>query len=496
MSKRRKKISSILDWWHGGDTSAQFTLADEIFSVQRYNGYNGYIFRLRHVTTNVEQDFGLDSTGWFDHQAVVNFWSAADISNNLIVCTIWYGQKGLVNGIQTTEANMPYYGGLAYNGKPCLFFNRRDSALDHFFNIAINTDSRDLGVHAICRGIVCFFPGTASTDVLFTSGGNPSTFTLSDNTVFRGSSTRLDANVGAQSAEHLNIVNSGYRSHTSASHLSYRYDHLTQTFTVFASTRINTTALLGKRSNATNKQCGEFQELVIYKPSVVSLSSEASFISHRRAAFGVLTKQFMWIGDIDSLTYGYASTNPINNPQRNSWPWSFARLMGETHSCFNFGISGTTLATVLTQGNWVTRTTMLGDTTLIPCYVLWGGTNDIGTDQSLATCQSRMEAVVSAIRTAEPNCRIVFLTTISRTIFVSTPAREVVRLDFNQWIRDTYFTDVSAKNYLCDVAADPLLGAQNAYLNTTYFDVDGDHLNTNGLSLVASKVYDVGITVV
>lgn len=117
--------------------------------------------------------------------------------------------------------------------------------------------------------------------------------------------------------------------------------------------------------------------------------------------------------------------------------------------------------------------------------IVWAGTNDIAlpTIASAATTYARLVAYCNARRAAGYS-KIVVLTTLPR-LAGGNVNFESDRQAYNTLIRAGWATFADA---LADVAAVAAIGAPNAHLDTTYYQVDGVHLNDTGRGLVSPVV--------
>lgn len=457
-----------------------------IYSVVKVNqAYTGACIRLRDETADTETDIGF-LNGILDYTAADTY-LAGHVGR---VATIYDQDGDPQNATQTTEANMPYYKTASYapNGLPSIFWNRRSGDQDHYFNISLNTDSNDLAWCGVAQGYIAFFPGTASTDVLFYFGGAPSVFVMSDNVVFRSSTKNMLLNSSdAAPFKLVSLTQIGVKMRSGVE-ASYFYDNIqSQTFSALTTQRVNTTALLGKRSNTTNKQLGMFQELIVYTSSM-SAPVETIMKSDQRHCFKILNKRYLvpWCGH--SKEFGYITATAFNTPIEVSPAWYAQRLAGEEYSFMSFGVPSATIQTFLASTNYTTVVAMLNTTDLVPIFAYLDAGNNIGTDDT-PTLISRFDSFIAGIKAAAPNTRFLFTTITSRSTYAATPAYEQTRLDFNAHLLANY-NNPSLNYWTVDLSQSPNIGQANSYLNS-YHDPDGIHFSALGNEEVAAYLVPV-----
>ncbi len=118
--------------------------------------------------------------------------------------------------------------------------------------------------------------------------------------------------------------------------------------------------------------------------------------------------------------------------------------------------------------------------------IIWGGTNDIQTGDSVATVTASMQGYIAGRRAVCPEIPIVALTTIARGDL--TGGQETIRQDWNTELRNNYAAWGITK--LVDVAALPEFDSILDTANVLYYDIDTVHLATGGIDLIADAVYD------
>jgi lysophospholipase L1-like esterase len=142
---------------------------------------------------------------------------------------------------------------------------------------------------------------------------------------------------------------------------------------------------------------------------------------------------------------------------------------------YNFGIPNTTLQTMLTATGVIFHDLFTGTQNVC---VVWAGTNDIGTGRTPAQAATDLWSYCDLV--AGLGYQVVVLTMLSRV-----DVSNVSRASFNALIDAGWAGHADA---LADVAASPLIGGNSAYLDTTYYDADGVHLNSTGYGVVAGIV--------
>lgn len=181
----------------------------------------------------------------------------------------------------------------------------------------------------------------------------------------------------------------------------------------------------------------------------------------------------------DSHCSGNAGTSPVNVPylagvtlNGTSISAGYANGIGFHQYC----ISGAQLTTtILPNFNYVTAPFMNSQQGNVA--MLDACTNDIQASVSAQTCMNAQEAWAAKVH--QLGGRAVSLSMLSRTGLNS-------QVDaFNTLWRKTCWTIFDG---CVDIAADPNLGADNAFSNTTYFQSDGIHLNATGQALVSGYV--------
>lgn len=181
--------------------------------------------------------------------------------------------------------------------------------------------------------------------------------------------------------------------------------------------------------------------------------------------------------DGNSLTRGYGAGGA------NSYPTQLKALMSTAYTIINRGVDSQTTDQMETDA--ATQIDYWLD--IFPSnsiLIAWEGSNDIQFGASLATAQSRWNTYFASRVSAgwaSNGCKLVACTVIPRGD--STAPKNVIRDDFNAWLRTNYSTYAT---HLVDLAADSRLQDTG---NTTYFDADTIHLTTAGYAVVAELVH-------
>jgi trimeric autotransporter adhesin len=184
------------------------------------------------------------------------------------------------------------------------------------------------------------------------------------------------------------------------------------------------------------------------------------------------TPQIHAIGD--SITYGAGASTP--------WPSLLSLANQPTYTTTDWGIYGVMLQSI--TGSEPNRVAQRCLSTSGPSVaIVFAGTNDLNSGFTADMTFSSMAAEIQTLKQA--GCRVFAGTMISRT---GTDGRSVA----NDSDKDTYDAMILAKarqvgaDSVIDFAANPLLGADGAYANTTYFNADGIHPTQAGQQLLAN----------
>jgi hypothetical protein len=457
-----------------------------IWSVHHTNkSYLGPAVKI--VDDNTSADLG-------DFNFVNGVWDYASIDAALAghvgrVHTIYDQSGNGYHAVQTTKVNMAYYKTASYapNGVPCAFFNRKSGDQDHFYNITMPTDSHDFAWCGVAEGYIAFFPGTASTDVLFSFGGAPAIATLSDNTVFRSGTKSMLFNSGDVSPlKSMNVTQIGIKNKQGVG-CSYFYENvISESYTAFTTQRVNTTAILGKRSNGTNKQLGIFQELIVYN-STLSSDNESRMKADQRHCFKITNKTEVIIFSGHSKAHGYQSAVAFNEPVENQPAYKLARLHGERYLVYSYGIPSATIQSLMASNAWTTIKRIANDYPgLRTTFIYHDPGNNLGTDD-YATLTGRIDLLISQLRTAAPNVRIILNTITDRVVYVTNPTWGALRLQINTYLLSLH--NPANNIYTVDLTLNPNIGPNGAYTNS-YHDVDQVHFSPTGNQELANENYN------
>lgn len=180
--------------------------------------------------------------------------------------------------------------------------------------------------------------------------------------------------------------------------------------------------------------------------------------------------------DGDSLTDAYG----VNDNQ--SWPSLCYAAYNGCLDCPNVATSGATLGAGGVRSLLATSGALLDGYLALytrPVLVIWAATNDIGTNAylvdggSAVTALTNMTTYIAARRAAVPGLRVIVLNLIDRAS--DAPSWAVQKPIFNAGLGSV------GADAVVDVAADARL---SNHADTTYFNVDGIHLNAAGEAVV------------
>jgi len=189
------------------------------------------------------------------------------------------------------------------------------------------------------------------------------------------------------------------------------------------------------------------------------------------------TPQLHAIGD--SITFGAGASTP--------WPSLLTLTNQPTYTTTNWGIYGILLQSL--DGSEPNRVGQRCLTSYGPAIaIVFAGTNDMSSGFSPAVTFEAMEGEIQTLKQA--GCRVFVGTMISR---VGTDGSGNV-MDSDKNAFDALVLG-QAKHVgadgVIDFAANPLLGADGANANTTYFNTDGIHPTQTGQQLLANAVSNV-----
>lgn len=173
--------------------------------------------------------------------------------------------------------------------------------------------------------------------------------------------------------------------------------------------------------------------------------------------------QFYAVGD--SITYGTSAAY--------SWVTKLSLTNQPSYTIHNYGIPGVTLEAI--SGSEPNRIATMCKTSQGPALVnVFAGTNDFEAGATVAQVTASLAMEVQTLSNA--SCRVFVATMLSRH-------GSSQDLDPD---KDAYDANIlsSFKSWgafgIIDFAADPYLGADGAYANTTWFSGDGTHPTTAG----------------
>jgi lysophospholipase L1-like esterase len=182
----------------------------------------------------------------------------------------------------------------------------------------------------------------------------------------------------------------------------------------------------------------------------------------------------------DSITYGLGVSTPY---------CSLLSLTNQpAYTITNWGISGITLMAI--NGSEANRVAPRCQGTAGPANALvFAGTNDFGNivGATAASVFSNLVSEITTLKTA--GCRVFVGTMISRTGSTGAATFDSLKDSYDALILEQ--AKVADADGIVDFAANPLLGADGAYSNATYFQADETHPTEVGHGLMASAFSNV-----
>jgi lysophospholipase L1-like esterase len=178
----------------------------------------------------------------------------------------------------------------------------------------------------------------------------------------------------------------------------------------------------------------------------------------------------------DSITVGFGATSPF---------CSLLSLTNQAYTITNWGISGITLTAI--SGSEPNRVAPRCTTIFGPANALvFGGTNDFSTlsGATATTVFGSLIGEVQALKTA--GCRVFVGTMLSRTGSSNGVLLDVDKNNYDAAILTK--AKAAGADGIVDFAANPLLGADGAYSNLTYFQADGTHPTSTGQGMLATAL--------
>jgi lysophospholipase L1-like esterase len=182
----------------------------------------------------------------------------------------------------------------------------------------------------------------------------------------------------------------------------------------------------------------------------------------------------------DSITFGYEAATPY---------CSMLSLTNQpAYAITNWGIDGTTLAAI--DGSEPNRVAPLCTSVSGPANALiLAGTNDFTDVAGIneAYVFGELMGEVQTLKTA--GCRVFVGTMLSRTGATGLGTLDSIKDSYDGLILTQ--AKAGGADGVVDFAANPLLGADGAYSNSTYFNSDGTHPTTVGQGLLAAALSNV-----
>jgi lysophospholipase L1-like esterase len=182
----------------------------------------------------------------------------------------------------------------------------------------------------------------------------------------------------------------------------------------------------------------------------------------------------------DSITFGFEAATPY---------CSMLSLTNQpAYAITNWGIDGTTLAAI--NGSEPNRVAPLCTSISGPANALiLAGTNDFADVSGITAAYvfGELMGEVQTLKTA--GCRVFVGTMLSRTGATGLGTLDSIKDSYDSLILTQ--AKAGGADGVVDFAANPLLGADGAYSNSTYFNSDGTHPTTVGQGLLASALSNV-----
>lgn len=178
----------------------------------------------------------------------------------------------------------------------------------------------------------------------------------------------------------------------------------------------------------------------------------------------------------DSITYGLG----LGNPATQAWPANLVLTNQPAYTIQDYGLIGVGIGAM--AGSEANRIAPSCLSSAGPSVVIgFAGTNDLTLSQGLTATPtgafSHLQAWIQTLKSA--GCRVFVGTMLSRTGGIDTKKDAYDSLILSGW-------KTSGADGVVDFAANPLMGADGAYTNTTYFQSDGTHPTAAGQLLLAA----------
>lgn len=196
--------------------------------------------------------------------------------------------------------------------------------------------------------------------------------------------------------------------------------------------------------------------------------------SSEKRIYSPVGAQNFIVFDGNSLTLGTGST------ANNDYPSQCLALLGPGWRGVNYGVFGQTTGSMTADA--ATQIDTQYNAYLKVFIVAWEGAADILAGQNAAGAYAHLITYYQG-RFAAGFTRGVVCTVLPNP----TGGFEATRQSLNTLLRNGIAADFPGW-VLADVAGDARIGANNANLDTTYYDADTIHLNNTGYAIVAPLV--------
>jgi hypothetical protein len=332
------------------------------------------------------------------------------------------------------------------------------------------------------QGNVSFFPGisTGGADFLFYSGGNPSLLNLSDNLLSRTSTTCVPWTSGTTSPVIvMNTTQMGYTNKNGTGAKMFYSSFYSGTFASLPTQKINSTALLGKRSNGQFKQLGFFKELIVYT-SAMSSTVEAKLKSDQNRIYGIAPITDLVLEILHSKKDGYTSTLTFNSPTVNSPPYKLMKALKPNFFVVKLSVPSQTIQGFVASNTYLTGKRFIGDYPSLNSIV---GFMDSGNNfaESFSTIQTRTDNLINDFKASNANVYWILTTVNSRVTYDS--GQETMR---TTQVNPDIISRASFTNKIISV---DISGITSLNVGGTGMDVDGTHWNTSGNTTYVNTIY-------
>jgi len=175
----------------------------------------------------------------------------------------------------------------------------------------------------------------------------------------------------------------------------------------------------------------------------------------------------------DSITYGLG----LATPSTQAWPVNLSLTNQPAYTVSNMGLSGMTVSAIV--GSEPNRVGTLCRAQQGPSVaILFGGTNDAAFSNSPTEVMAKVASWIQTVKAA--GCRAFVGTMISRT----SPNLDSFKDAYDALILTS--AEKAGADGVIDFAANPLMGADGAAANATYFQGDQTHPTAAGALLLAA----------